>query len=856
MAFWLVQLLTGLAGASSLFLVAAGLTVIFGVTRIVNFAHGSLAMLGAYVGWTILVHLPRDPASFVLGVIAASIAIGVLGALLEVALLRRLYRAPELFQLLATFAIVLMVQDVVLRIWGPEDLTVPRPRWLRGFVLVLGERFPTYDLALIAIGPLVLAALFLLLHRTRWGRLVRAATQDREMLGALGVDQRLLFTSVLALGAGLAGFAGVLSLPEGSANLGIDLATITDAFVVVVVGGLGSVAGAYLAAVLIGVLQALGIVLIPKATLVLAFAVMAAVLVVRPNGLLGRAAPSALAPGQVRTVRPPGAATLTAWGAVLLAALAAPFVLGPYGISILIDMAVAVLFAGSLHFMMGPGGMASFGHAAWFGIGAYATALAASMLAAPMPLALVAAPLVAGGAAFLFGAVVVRLSGVYLAMLTLAFAQIVWALASQCVGADGRRQRNPRHLAAARAGRAGRIRAAGHRALRRRHVPAAARAACAIRVRAPRVAGFGAAGGGNRARHAAAAPRGLHGRRRRGGAIRRVVRLCEGQRVPDLCQHSALRRCAGDGAARRRADHGRPGDRRHRLYRSHRPAAARHRRLALPARRRDPAAGAAFPPGHRRRGAGARRGMSLLVVEDLRKAFGGVLAVDSLSFALAPGEMLAMIGPNGAGKSTSFAMLGGQLRPDAGRVLLAGRNIAGLPARAVSRLGRRPHLPDHRDLRLHDRARERADGADRASPREWRLVARRRALAMSARRMSLLAQVGLAEQAARGAGILAYGDLKRLELAMALAGGPRLLLMDEPTAGMAPGRTRRADGAGARARARARHRRAVHRARHGRGVRRRRPHPRPRPRRLIAAGSPDEIRADPRVRAVYLGDAA
>ena len=437
MGFLLIHLLTGLAGASSLFLVASGLTVIFGVTRVVNFAHGSLYMLGAYVGWTVLAALPRGPGWFALGVLGTAGALAALGAVLEMGLLRRIYRSPELFQLLATFGVVLMAQDGALALWGPDDLTISRPPWLRAWVPVLGERFPAYDLLLIGIGPVVLGLLWLLFTRTRWGRLVRAATQDREMVGALGVDQRTLFTTVFALGAGLAGLGGALALPDGSANLGMDLSVITDAFVVVVVGGLGSVTGAYLASLLIGLLQAFGIVLLPKATLVLAFVVMAVVLVLRPNGLLGRPV-GGPGPGDAPAlVRPATRRMRLAWALLLLAALAAPLVAGPYALSILTEALVAVLFASSLHFMMGPGGMPSFGHAAWFGIGAYAAGLSAHALGAPMLAGLALAPLAAGAVAALFGAFVVRLSGVYLAMLTLAFAQIVWAVAFQWVGATG-----------------------------------------------------------------------------------------------------------------------------------------------------------------------------------------------------------------------------------------------------------------------------------------------------------------------------------------------------------------------------------------------------------------------------------
>jgi len=428
----LAQALTGLASASSLFLVAAGLTVIFGVTRVVNFAHGSLCMLGAYLGWTILTRLPHTQPFFVVGVLATAIAIGLLGALLEIALLRRIYRAPELFQLLATFGVVLVVQDATLWLWGPADLTLPRPAWLRASIQIAGARFPAYDLALIAAGPLVLLLLWLLFRRTRWGTLVRAATSDREMVGALGVDQRWLFTSVFALGAALAGLGGVLPLPDASATLGIDLTTVTDAFVVVVVGGLGSLPGAYLAALLIAELQSFGILLLPQATLVLTFLVMAAVLVLRPQGLLGRIQAQARPAPETLALICPAPPALIALGTLALAfAATAPLFLGAYGLSVLIEALVAILFAASLHAIMGPGGMPSFGHAAWFGIGAYAAALLARIL--PMPIALAAAAAAAAAAALLAGLVLVRLSGIALAMLTLALAQIVWAVASQAV---------------------------------------------------------------------------------------------------------------------------------------------------------------------------------------------------------------------------------------------------------------------------------------------------------------------------------------------------------------------------------------------------------------------------------------
>ncbi|MEM6902602.1 MAG: branched-chain amino acid ABC transporter permease, partial [Pseudomonadota bacterium] len=292
MEFYLLQGLTGLASAASLFLVAAGLTIIFGVARVVNFAHGSFFMLGAYIGVTIMGWLMASPIGpelgFWLALPLAALSVGVIGIIFEIAILRRLYRGAELLPLLASFALVLMLQDVTRLIWGPEEILGPRAPLLDGSVRLLGGRLPSYDLFLIVLAPVVLGALWLLFHRTRFGILVRAATDDREMLSALGTDQRLLFTAVFFLGAALAGLGGALQLPRGTANLEMDLAIIAEVFVVVVIGGMGSITGAFLAALLVGLVQAFGLLFLPQATLVLIFLIMAVVLALRPNGLLGR----------------------------------------------------------------------------------------------------------------------------------------------------------------------------------------------------------------------------------------------------------------------------------------------------------------------------------------------------------------------------------------------------------------------------------------------------------------------------------------------------------------------------------------------------------------------------------------
>jgi len=432
MSFYFAQLLTGLANASSLFLIASGLSIIFGVTRVVNFAHGSLYMLGAYLAYTLITTLDFWVVGFWGSVVIAAAIVAVIGGAIEILVLRRIYRSPELFQLVATFGIVLIVQDVALAIWGPEDMLGPRAPGLSGAVRIFGEPVPEYDLALIVIGPVVLGLIWLLFSRTRWGVLVRAATEDREMVGALGVNQRLLFTSAFMLGSFLAGLGGALQVPRESVSLLMDLSIIGEAFVVVVIGGMGSVVGAFVAAVIISVLNAFGVLVFPQISLVLPFLVMAVVLVVRPYGLFGTPASAHGPPAVPETpLRPLPRLGIVMMVLAIAALAAAPALDDRFTLVLLTDVLVAMLFAASLHFLMGVGGMVSFGHAAYFGLGAYAAAIAVRDLGLPMLPAMVFGPLVAGIGAMVFGWFSVRLSGVYLAMLTLAAAQILWGITFQ-----------------------------------------------------------------------------------------------------------------------------------------------------------------------------------------------------------------------------------------------------------------------------------------------------------------------------------------------------------------------------------------------------------------------------------------
>jgi branched-chain amino acid transport system permease protein len=341
--------------------------------------------------------------------------------------------------LLATFGLTLMVEDLVVLGWGPDDLVGPRAPGLKGALDFFGQKIPSYDLFLIVLGPAVLGLLWLVFQRTRWGVLVRAATQDRDMVAALGVNQKWLFTSVFALGVFLAALAGALQIPRDAVHHAMDLRIIVDVFVVVVIGGLGSVVGAFVAAVLVSELNAFGILVFPKISIILVFLVMAVVLIVRPWGLLGKAEAAARrTPGL--TVNPWRALTgnerIAAVVALVLAA-SLPFFAGNYALTVGAEIAIFVIFAASLHFLMSAGGLASFGHAAYFGLGAYGVAFAAKLVGLPMIAALLLGPVLGLLGAAVFGFFAVQLSGVYFAMLTLAFAQIVWSVAFQWVGLTG-----------------------------------------------------------------------------------------------------------------------------------------------------------------------------------------------------------------------------------------------------------------------------------------------------------------------------------------------------------------------------------------------------------------------------------
>lgn len=281
------QALSGLTNASFLFLVASGLSLIFGVMRILNFAHGSLYMVGAYAAYQFVAWLGPGEFGFWGAVVLSAVLVAALGGLIERFLLRLLYAREELYQLLFTYALVLIFTDLVKVIWGVNQLSVSRPPSLAGSNVVFGSTLPDYNLFIILLGPAIALTLWLVLQRTRVGRLIRAAASDREMLETLGVNVSLLYFGTFVAGSFLAGLAGALITPVATIVPGMDAEIIIALFIIVVIGGLGSFWGTFLGAVIYGLVFSFGILLMPRFSLFAVGALMVAVLILRPTGLLG-----------------------------------------------------------------------------------------------------------------------------------------------------------------------------------------------------------------------------------------------------------------------------------------------------------------------------------------------------------------------------------------------------------------------------------------------------------------------------------------------------------------------------------------------------------------------------------------
>lgn len=284
----ILQFVSGLLKAMFLFLVASGMTLIFGVSRVLNVTHGAFYALGAYF----LLWFSRGSAMTTPGFIAAfiviSVGIGGLGALFDVLILRRVYRAGMLYIALVTFGALLIAEELIRIVWGPDLAAVPRPIGLEGSIRVGSQQLPVYNLTLLAAGIVIGLALWLFIEKTSFGLRIRAAAMDREMLDALGVNVPRLFTLTFAAGTALAGAAGALAAPMVTVSPSMGSVMIIEVFAVVVIGGLGSLPGSLIGALIVGELDAFGVIYAPQFSLSLLYILMALILIVRPYGLLGR----------------------------------------------------------------------------------------------------------------------------------------------------------------------------------------------------------------------------------------------------------------------------------------------------------------------------------------------------------------------------------------------------------------------------------------------------------------------------------------------------------------------------------------------------------------------------------------
>ena len=287
--YYFFMLINGLSQGMLLFIVASGLSLVFGVLRVINFAHGSIYMIGAFVAYSLSTLLTGTSlASFLLLLLVVPPAIALLGFVLEVSLFRRVYREEHLLQLLLTYALVLILDNVVRMIWGGDPRNVARPEILAGSVDLMGMALPTYNVFILLVGPVIALGLWLLLYRTRAGNVIRAAVSYPDILGALGVNVSWVMTATFMLGCWLAGLGGVLVAALAYVDLSIGMEKIIECFAVVVIGGLGSVGGALLGSLIIGVGITFFQLPFGRWALVFPYFVMALVLIIRPWGLFGR----------------------------------------------------------------------------------------------------------------------------------------------------------------------------------------------------------------------------------------------------------------------------------------------------------------------------------------------------------------------------------------------------------------------------------------------------------------------------------------------------------------------------------------------------------------------------------------
>jgi branched-chain amino acid transport system permease protein len=434
MEFFLEQLLNGFVYGILLFLTAAGLSLIFGLMNVVSLAHGSFFMLGGYVGFALF----RLTNNFWLSFLLAPVPIAIIGIAMEMVFLRPLYRRGHLDQVLLTFGFTFIFFDAVQTIWGRDVQALPPPLGLDGVVELGAAVFSSYRLFLIALGIGIAVLLWLFLDRSRLGAMVRAGVDDAAMAGGLGCNIPALFTAIFGAGVALAALGGVAAGPIFGMYPGEDAEILIPAFIVIVVGGMGSLRGAFIGSLLIGEADTFGKAYVPELALFLIYLVMAVVLLARPQGLFGIKHPPAPAPQAGAPEVPLESRGAQLAGLLVIAALVLyPFMVADYQRALVTELFIFGIFAMSLDLLLGFTGLMSLGHAGFFGLGAYVVIVMGAMFGLNAWLGVLLGIGVAAFAAFVIGYFCVRTSGIPFLMLTLAFSQLIYSIALKWRGVTG-----------------------------------------------------------------------------------------------------------------------------------------------------------------------------------------------------------------------------------------------------------------------------------------------------------------------------------------------------------------------------------------------------------------------------------
>ena len=426
MELLVAQVLNGLVYGVLLFLMAAGLSLIFGLMNVVSLAHGSFFMLGAFVGLSIA----NWTGSFWLAMLLAPWPIMLLGVAMELLFLRPLYRRGHMDQVLLTFGFTFMFLDLVQTLWGRVVLRLPAPEALQGTVQIGLGVFSAYRLFLIGFGFAIALVLWLVLERSRIGAMVRAGVDNAAMAAGLGANIPALFTGIFGFGVALAALGGIAAGPVLGLYPGMDTEILIPAFIVIVIGGMGSLRGAFAGSLLIGIVDTFGKAYFQSIALFLIYLAMLVVLLLRPQGLFGiKYSDVAIAPATTATSMPATVRTRAAALTALVVLLLLPLVLSDYSRALVSEIFIFAILAMSLDLLLGFTGLMSLGHAAFFGLGAYAVAVLGVQLGLNAWLGLLAGVALAGAGAALIGFFCVRTGGIPFLMLTLAFSQLVFSVA-------------------------------------------------------------------------------------------------------------------------------------------------------------------------------------------------------------------------------------------------------------------------------------------------------------------------------------------------------------------------------------------------------------------------------------------